>query len=107
MSTFYQESRKLLLIHSLCLRSDFGPEWLEVPVLPGVPEHLGLAPGDDQVVHVAARSQVVEDAGLDGFGRDVDGLLARQVVPVLGLQHGDGVERARAHGREGQVRVAA
>mmetsp|Transcript_28760 Transcript_28760/g.73224 ORF Transcript_28760/g.73224 Transcript_28760/m.73224 type:complete len:200 (-) Transcript_28760:465-1064(-) len=67
-----------------------------------VAQVLHAALGDDAQVHVGARPQVVVHARADGACHQVHGLLARHVVLVPLLKHRHGVERAGAHGAEGQ-----
>ena len=62
---------------------------------------------DDADIHIRAGTQVVEDAGLDGLGRQPDGLVPTQARLPLGLEDGHGGQGARAHGDVGQLVGAA
>lgn len=57
----------------------------------------GLLGGDDGDVHVASRSQVIPDAGLDGVGAELDGLVLGELGLPLRLEHRHGGQGARAH----------
>ena len=57
---------------------------------------------DHTHVHVAPRPEVVEDAGLDGVGANLDRLVARAVLRPLRLEDRHGGQRARAHCHVGQ-----
>lgn len=62
-----------------------------------------LVLGDDRHVDVRARSQVVEDTGLDRVRGQRHGLLLREVRFPLRLEHGHGCERTAAHGHVRQL----
>lgn len=64
---------------------------------------LGLVGGDDGDVDVAAGAEVVEDAGEDGVAAELDGVVAAEVGPPLGLENGHGGQRAGAHGDVGEL----
>jgi len=74
---------------------------------PQVPHQRRLVLCDDADVDVAAGAQVVPDAGLDGGGAQVDGLVLGHVLLPLGLEDGHGGQGAGAHGHVGELVRAA
>ena len=78
---------------------------MEVLVEDGVSEHFGFVFGQDAVVDVGARTQVVVDTGCDSLNTQLNGFLSAHVVLVLRFQDGRGVQRSRAHGRVWKVGV--
>lgn len=71
------------------------------------PVQRGLVGRDDGHVDVAARAQVVEDAGLDGLAAQLHGLLPGQVGLPGALEDAHGGQAAGAHGHVGQLVGAA